>query len=125
MAGLLWWVQVIGGIASLCLALGAIIGALYSSIRGMPNFLRRMLGIERVEAQLDLLLADHEQAKRLSLQQAEAFNELKETVCEEHDIHEDSRPTGMDTDTIRREYVDDDIPDFTRSPDGGNLGETG
>ena len=121
MADLLWWVQVLGGIASLLLAAGGIATAVYSALRGMPRFVRRMLGLERLEAQLTRLLTDHEQAKRLNLQQAEAFNELKETVCEEHNIPDDDRPTGMDTDTIRREYLDDDVPDFTRSPDGGRL----
>lgn len=132
MPDLLWWVQVIGGFASLLLAVGAIVGAAYSMIRGMPRWLRRVLGyddlshnVHHIEDKIDKLLIDHRLSQHAHLQQAQAFNELKETVCEEHDIPEGGRPPDMDTDAMERELMDRDEPDFYRNASPASDDEAG
>lgn len=114
MPGLLWWVQVFGGVVGLLLMVGSLLAAVYSTFRDAPRFVRRLTGVNKLETKVDQLLADHLLSQRLQQQQAEAFNELKETVCEEHDIPEGERPDGMDTKKIREELLGDDEPDFTR-----------
>lgn len=110
----LWWVQVVGGLLTALLASGGVVTALYSVVRGTPQFIRRATGVDAMETKIDQLLADHETSRQLQLQQAEAFNDLTETVCEEHDIPPEERPTGMSTTQIRRQLLDQDHPDFKR-----------
>lgn len=116
-ADILWLIQLAGGMFSLVLTVATVIGALYTRARQAPRWVRKMTGLNSVEEKVDQLLDDHELSQELQLQQAQAFNELKETVCEQHDIPESEYPSGMDTDTIKGELLDDDSPNFTRGGD--------
>lgn len=112
MADVLWWLQVIGGVFSLLLMGGGLLAGLYSTVRDAPKFIRRMTGVSKIEQQMDRLHADTITTQELQRQQAEAFNELADVVCEEHDISSKERPDPMNTAKIRRELLDDDAPNF-------------
>lgn len=114
MAGVVWWIQVVGGALSIVLAGGAILAGIYTSVRDAPTFVRRLTGVRSLENKFDQLHSDHLISQELQLQQAEAFNELSETVCEHHEIPEDNRPQRMNTAAIRQELMGRDDPDFTR-----------
>lgn len=117
MPDLLWWVQVVGGALSILVAAGIIAGAVYSSVREAPSFVKEMIGYKDIEMGINSLRADQKLSQELQLQQAEAFNDLSEVVCDEHDIHAAERPKQMNTQAIRTELMDRDETDFTRRGD--------
>lgn len=114
MPDIIWWLQLVGGALTILLAAGAILTGLYTAARDTPNFVKRLTGIKSIENKFDQLHSDQLVSQQLQLQQAEAFNELSEVVCDQHDIHESGRPTTMNTEVIRRELMNRDDPDFTR-----------
>lgn len=112
--GPLYWVQVVGGVLSLLLSAGAILAALYTSVRDAPSFVRRITGVSHMERKLDRLHTDHRMSQHLQLQQAESFNELKDVVCDYHEVPDEDRPPDMDTDVIQTDLMGRDDHDFTR-----------
>lgn len=117
MPDVLWWLQVIGGVFSVVLTAGGVVAAIWTTARDAPNFMRRLTGVSKIEAQMDRLHNDHVASQELQRQQAEAFNELSEVVCEQHNIDDENRPDGMDTYKIRRDLLREDVPNFRRDDD--------
>lgn len=113
MPGLLYWIQVVGGMLSVLLAAGALLAGAYTTLRDTPKFWKRITGYKDVQNSLEGLRADHKVSQELQLQQAEEFNHLSEAVCEQHDIPDGEQPK-MNTLKIRRELLGRDETDFTR-----------
>lgn len=120
MPDLLWWVQVLGAIGGLFITTGTVLTAIWAWARGVPRWIWRLLGYEdmdrnvaRIDRNLGELTETYRMTQHLSLQQAEAFNHLKETVCDYHDIPQSERPPDMDTELIREEILDRRELDFT------------
>lgn len=119
------WFQAFAALLTGIVALGTVFTGLYSTVRGTPQFLSRITGVNGLERRLESvdgkagqILDDVEKMQDLQYQQAQSYNDLKETVCEELDIPPDERPDSLDTLKIRREVLDDDRTDFTRGASG-------
>lgn len=118
-ASVSWWIQNVGGFLSILVSLGIIIGALYSFLRGAPKFVRKAVGLEGIQTVLGQLREDHKTTQTIMIAQAESFNDLSKTVCEEHNIPPDRRPARMDVNQMRTELSKrETLPDdFTRGGD--------
>lgn len=117
MVDVLWTLQVAGAFLSVLLGLAAVLTGLYSTLYEAPQFWKRLTGQKQIEDKLTQLHQDTRLGQRVQLQQAEAFNELKDTVCQEHDIPEEEHPAGMDTERIERDLLGWEQQDFTRRSD--------
>lgn len=105
------------------LGIAALLSGMWTVAVGTPQFVRKLTGVGEVESHLtdierkiESIGKAQRKGHEVQAQQAEAFNELAETVCKEHNIENSHKPPEMDEQAIR-DNLGRDRHDFTRGGD--------